>query len=84
MRASFSHLGFHRTHHAEIRCVVRQINYALFTGNKWRISASAQVQLNVLFKHICPLQLVHRPEGVLLAIMNFLFLKGIIRPFSII
>ena len=60
----FAYLGIHWMHHAEIWCVARLINYAFYTGHKWKISASARVQLKIPFKHICSLPLVHRPKGV--------------------
>ena len=52
VRTSFSYLGILRTHHAKIWCLFRPINYALYIGYASRISASAQVKMNILFKHI--------------------------------
>ena len=70
VRTSFSYLGILWTHHVAIWCVFRPINYALYSGYTWRISASAQVKMNILFKHIyCSLPLVHRPKDVLLVKM---------------
>ena len=52
VRTSFSYLWIHWMHHTEIECVVRPINYVHDTGYTRRISASALVLLNILFKHI--------------------------------
>ena len=62
LRLSFSYLRIQGTHHAEIGHIFRPINYAFDTGHNWRISVIAQVQLNILLKHICSLPLAHRPK----------------------
>ena len=63
---SFSYLGIHWMHHAEIWC--ETINCEYYTGDKWRTSTSAQVHSNILFKYICSLPLVYCPKGVLLVL----------------
>ena len=44
---------------------LRLINHSFYAVYKWRISPSAHVQMNILFKHIVSLPIVHRPTGVL-------------------
>ena len=59
----FLHIEIYWTHHTEMCCVARHINYAFYTEYKWRISASANEDP---FSPDRLLPFVHRPKGVLL------------------
>ena len=80
---SFLYLGSHRTCHVEIWCDVWPINYAFYMA--WAENSCTQVQLHIIFKHICLLPLVHRPKAVLLVtaygVWQIWVKNGIILPF---